>query len=66
MKNEEKELTLREHISMSENDRLEEELVRPRIEIWPDEWVEWVSSHEKGQSICLESEVSPFCPRGYH
>lgn len=56
----------------------EEELVRPRIEIWPDpayeEWAHWVRSHEmrkKGNpfDICElvpAMAASPLCPVGIH
>ncbi|MGQ9858718.1 MAG: hypothetical protein ACUVS3_08505 [Thermodesulfobacteriota bacterium] len=56
----------------------EEELVRPRVEIWPDpaydEWALWVRSHEmrkKGNpfDICEllpGMAASPLCPLGLH
>lgn len=52
--------------------RMEEELTRPRVEIWPDdfEWQQWVAQHEPRRKsvIChLESmKASPFCATGYH
>ncbi|MBW1708924.1 MAG: hypothetical protein JRG97_06755 [Deltaproteobacteria bacterium] len=47
---------------------------RPYIEMWPDEWAEWVSSHERRrnprftQCLCERPEfkASPFCGLGYH
>jgi hypothetical protein len=51
--------------------RMEEELDRPRVEVWPDDlWQLWVSSHDdsKRAMIChLPSmQASPFCAMGYH
>jgi len=51
--------------------RIEEEMIRPRIEVWPyDEWQQWVSSHEEGRRsiICTLSSMkaSPYCAIGYH
>jgi len=54
---------------MTQDDRFEEELTRPRVEIWPDEWAEWVASHrrEKANFACYAGgDASPFCPNGYH
>lgn len=59
-------------LTESNNMRIEEELTRPRVEIWPDdfEWQQWVSQHEPGRKsiVChLESmKASPFCAVGYH
>ena len=44
--------------------------VGPGIEIWPDEYAEWVMSH-RSQKRELECsipyvEASPFCGKGYH
>ncbi len=54
-------------------DRIEEELTRPRVEVWPDEdgWDQWVLSHSKdrvGLLLCnLPSmKASPFCALGHH
>lgn len=55
----------------------EEELTRPRVEIWPDpadDWAEWVRPHERKKmvnpiDICemaLGMRGSPLCPIGYH
>ena len=67
MSKREREPTLREVLKASEKHRFEEEMTRPRVEMWPDEWVDWVESHRRGnRSLCLESEASPFCPRGIH
>lgn len=52
--------------------RMEEELTRPRVEIWADdfEWQQWVSLHEQGRRslICHLPSMrsSPFCGFGYH
>ncbi len=52
--------------------RMKEELTRPRVEIWPDDfaWQQWVSQHEprRRSLIChLPSmKSSPFCASGYH
>jgi hypothetical protein len=52
--------------------RMEEELIRPRVEIWADdfEWQQWVSLHEQRHRslIChLPSmRASPFCALGLH
>ncbi len=51
--------------------RIEEEMSRPRVEIWPtDSWQQWVSSHDESRRslICnLPSmKASPFCAMGYH
>jgi hypothetical protein len=69
MENEEKEMTLREYLSLTEKDRISEELTRPRIEIWPDEWADWVASHREDESnfACYAGgHASPYCPLGYH
>lgn len=66
---EEREMTLREYLSMTEKDRFEEELTRPRVEIWPDEWADWAASHRDDPSnfACYAGgDASPFCPVGYH
>lgn len=66
-----------EAISKAEEIRREEELSRPRIEIWTDpadDWTEWVHSHERKKmgnpvDICevtLGMRGSPLCPIGYH
>jgi len=34
----EREMTLREYLSKNQGERFEEELTRPRVEIWPDKW----------------------------
>lgn len=61
-----------------ENNAREEELVRPRVEIWPDpaydEWAEWVRSHEmnrRGNPVDLckllpGMKASPLCAIGLH
>ena len=57
--------------------RREEELTRPRVEIWTDpedDWTEWVHSHERKRmgnpvDICemtLGMRGSPLCPIGFH
>ena len=51
--------------------RLEEEMTRPRVEIWPDDpYQQWACSHDdsKRSLICnLPSmKASPFCAMGYH
>jgi hypothetical protein len=51
-------------------ERTREEMLRPRVEIWPDEWSDWVASHETGRRslICNlpAMKASPFCSLGYH
>jgi len=52
--------------------RIEEEMIRPRVEIWPDdfEWQQWVSQHDDARRsmLCLlpSMKASPFCAYGYH
>jgi len=51
--------------------RIEEEMSRPRVEIWPDDpYQQWVLSHDESRRslICnLPSmKASPFCAMGYH
>jgi len=50
--------------------RILEEMFRPRVEIWPDEWSDWVASHETGRKSLVCSlpamKASPFCSLGYH
>lgn len=52
------------------DERTEEEMFRPRVEIWPDEWGDWVASHETGRRSLICSlpamKASPFCSLGYH
>ncbi len=66
-----------EAIKSGEEIRREEELTRPRVEIWTDpadDWAEWVHSHERKKmgnpvDICemtLGMRGSPLCPFGYH
>ena len=66
-----------EAIKSMEQVRREEELTRPRVEIWydpADDWAEWVRSHERKKmgnpvDICemtLGMRGSPLCPNGYH
>lgn len=60
-----------EFLARTNDLRCEEEISRPRVEIWPyDEWQAWVALHEKGKRnvLCqLRSMVaSPFCAVGYH
>jgi hypothetical protein len=69
MMEEEREMTLREFLSRTQADRFEEELTRPRVETWPDEWVDWIISHRKDQTnfTCHSGgRSSPFCPNGIH
>jgi len=64
-----REMTLREYLSKTQANRFEEELTRPRVEIWPDEWSDWVSAHSEDQynfACFAEGRASPFCPQGYH
>jgi hypothetical protein len=64
-----KEMTLREYLSLTEKDRISEESIRPRVEIWPDEWADWVASHRKDHAnfACYAGgHASPYCPLGYH
>ncbi len=50
--------------------RIEEETFRPRVEIWSDDWSDWVASHESGRRNLICSlpamKASPFCSLGYH
>lgn len=50
--------------------RMEEELTRPRVEIWPDDWSEWVASHDRSKMnlLCHLSgmRASPYCALGHH
>jgi hypothetical protein len=51
--------------------RIEEEMTRPRVEIWPyDEWQAWIASHERKRLNMLchiqAMKASPFCAMGYH
>jgi hypothetical protein len=61
----------------AERARREEELTRPRVEIWADpedDWAEWVRSHERRKmgnpvdlcEISLKMRASPLCSIGYH
>jgi hypothetical protein len=55
----------------SNNDRIEEEYTRPRVEVWPeDSWQMWTASHMEdrlGLVCSLESmRATPFCAMGYH
>jgi hypothetical protein len=63
--------TLREAFSHGDWIRYEEELTRPRVEVWDaeDGWIRWVASHrgDKNLLICTpETRASPLCPIGYH
>jgi hypothetical protein len=64
------EMTLREYLSETKDYRILEEMTRPRVEIWPDEWAAWVMSHkEDNRSLfycMMEGKASPLCPIGYH
>jgi hypothetical protein len=65
----EREMTVREYLSMTQNDRFEEELTRPKVEIGPDEWEGWVASHDEDNyyfACYAGGKASPFCPIGYH
>ena len=58
-------------LTESNNDRIEEEYSRPRVEVWPeDDWHLWTASHMEDRLglICsLESmRATPFCSMGYH
>jgi len=52
--------------------RIEEEMIRPKVEVWPDEdgWAQWVLSHSKSRLSLLcnlpSMKASPFCALGYH
>jgi len=50
--------------------RMNDETLRPKVEIWPDEWSDWIASHETGRKnlICNlpAMKASPFCSLGYH
>ncbi len=66
----EREMTLREYLSKTKDYRILEEMTRPRIEIWPDAWAEWVNSHREDKEdffYCMaEGRASPLCPIGHH
>jgi len=58
-------------LSETAGPRLEEELTRPRVEIWPeDDWQRWVSLHEQQRRSILcalpAMKASPYCAVGYH
>jgi hypothetical protein len=64
-------------IKDTEQVRMEEELTRPRVEIWldpTDDWAEWVRSHEREKAggpvdlceVSLPMRGSPLCSIGYH
>ncbi|GAG06971.1 unnamed protein product [marine sediment metagenome] len=61
-------------ISSSQDIRETEEMIRPRIEMEQDGWVDWVSTHERkkreseGMSLCdlPWMKSSPLCGRGHH
>ena len=63
-------MTLREYLSETHDHRILEEMTRPRVEIWPDEWAQWVASHREDKTdlfYCIaEGKASPLCPIGYH
>lgn len=65
-----KEMTLRGYLSKTNDYRILEEITRPRVEIWPDAWAEWVMSHKKDKRnyfYCIaEGKASPLCPIGHH
>jgi len=65
-----KEMTLREYLSKTNDYRIQEEMTRSRVEIWPDAWAEWVMSHKddkRNYFYCIaEGKASPLCPIGYH
>lgn len=74
MERTEKEKILREVVGSTNDIRIEEELTRPRIEAWPDPWVDWVSSHERrkrgetGRDACSLPGLDSggVCGRGIH
>ncbi len=61
-------------ISLGRKTRESEEMTRPRVEMKQDDWVDWISGHERkkkkseGLQICnipwLRS--SPLCGQGHH
>ena len=58
-------------LTQSNEIRIEEEMTRPRVEIWPyDEWQTWVALHERGKQNMLchiqAMKASPICALGYH
>jgi hypothetical protein len=61
----EREMILREYLSKTKDYRILEEMTRPRIEIWPDAWAEWVNRHRKDKKdffYCMaEGKASPLC-----
>ena len=51
--------------------RIEEEMSRPRVEIWPDDpYQQWVLSHDESRRSLISNlpsmKASPFCAMGYH
>jgi len=51
--------------------RMEEEMTRPRVEVWPDDlWQLWVQSHDSSRKALVchlpSMQASPFCAMGYH
>ncbi len=58
-------------LTESNDIRIEEEMTRPRVEVWPDDlWQLWVSSHDESRRSLLchlpSMQASPFCAMGYH
>lgn len=58
-------------LNETQDARIEEEMTRPRVEVWPDDpYQQWVLSHDESRRslIChLPSmQASPFCAMGYH
>jgi hypothetical protein len=62
--------TLRGLSSLDEVRFSEEGSSRPRVEVWFDDWADWVQSHEGGRQhmfYCTEGmTASPFCALGVH
>ncbi|MGB6065249.1 MAG: hypothetical protein WBG50_10595 [Desulfomonilaceae bacterium] len=58
-------------LTESNDIRIEEEMTRPRVEVWPDDlWQLWVQSHDESKRSLLchlpSMQASPFCAMGYH
>ena len=71
MKEQERDMTLREAFKEAQKIRYEEEMTRPHVEIWDteDDWARWVASHRDDKNVLYchsRLKASPFCPIGYH
>jgi hypothetical protein len=59
------------YLTESNFDRVNNNMARPGIEIWPDDdWAQWVSSHDEKRRTLVcnlpSMKSTPFCAMGYH